>query len=78
MADNDQKGKLFEYAVLYHPKATKDQIERADYPKSEVVTELKSVLAKNEQEVAMLAARSIPSDYADKLDSVEILVRPFA
>jgi len=71
------KGKLFEYAVLYHPKPTKEQAERNETPKSEILIEPKRVLALNDSQVATLAARSIPEDYIDKLDDVEIVVRPF-
>ena len=35
------------------------------------------VLAKDDKEVAIRAARAIPETYLDKLDQVEILVRPF-
>lgn len=71
------KGKLFEYAVIYHPKEKKDAAGNPlEEKKSILVQDLTSVLAVSEQEVGMLAARSIPADYADKLDSVEILIRP--
>jgi hypothetical protein len=71
------KGKLFEYAVLYHPKQTKDQHERGEWPKSEVITEVTRVLAGTEAEVAMLAARSVPDSFIGKLEDVEVVVRPF-
>ena len=68
---------MFQYAVVFHPKPTKDQIESGERPKSKVITEVATILAGNEQEVAMLAARSIANDYADSLEDVEILIRPF-
>lgn len=71
------RGKLFEFAVLYHPKPTKEQNERGETPKSVLVTEPTTILATSEQEVSIKAAQSIGSDYADKLDDVEIVVRPF-
>ena len=72
------KGKLFEYAVLYHPKVKKNAAgEVVEEKKSEVVVQPTSVLATTDQEVAMLAARSIPQELTDKLDCVEIVVRPF-
>lgn len=74
MAD---KNKLFQYAVIYHPKATKDQIETGERPKSIVVTDITTVLAGSEQEVGMLAARSVDEKYLTHLEDVEILVRPF-
>jgi hypothetical protein len=72
------KGKLFEYAVLYHPKQKKNAAgEVVEEKKSEVVVEPKRVVAITNEEVAMLAARDIPQDLTDKLDCVEIVVRPF-
>lgn len=72
------KGKLFEYAVIYHPKEKKDVAGNpVETKKSVLVTPPTTVLAVSEQEVAMLAARAIPTEYGDKLDDVEITIRPF-
>lgn len=71
------KGKLFEYAVLYHPKQTKEQHDRGEVPKSVLVTEPTSILAGSETEVSILAARSVPAEHVDHLEDVEIVVRPF-
>ena len=69
--------KLYEYAVLYHPTQTKEQKERGESAKSKLIVDVTRVLAAGEKEAAMLAARSIPEEYADKLDKVEIALRPF-
>ena len=74
MAD---KSKFYQYVVIYHPKATKDQIETGERPKSIVVTDITSVLAGSEQEVGMLAARSVDEKYLTHLEDVQIIVRPF-
>jgi hypothetical protein len=71
------RGKLFEYAVLYHPKPTKDQNDRGDTPKSELLIEPKVVLASGPDQVATLASRALPETHLDKLDDIEIVVRPF-
>lgn len=72
------KGKLFEYAVLYHPKEKKDAAGNPlESKKSIVVKEPTTVVAVSEQEVGILAAKSIPSEYEDKLEDVEIVIRPF-
>lgn len=72
------KGKLFEYAVLYHPKEKKDAAGNAiETKKSILVQPLTPILAVSDKEVAMLAAKSIPAEYDDKLEDVEILVRAF-
>lgn len=69
--------KLFEYAVLYHPKPTKDQREADETPKSVVLVTPQTVIAFDDKEVGMIASRAIPDDYADKLDLVEVVIRPF-
>lgn len=72
------KGKLFEYEVLYHPKTKKDAAGNPmEEKKSILVSAPQHVLAVSDKEVAMLAARSLPEDYTDKLDDVEIVIRPF-
>ena len=70
------KGKLFEYAVLYHPKRKKDEVEAGTYPKSTVIV-TPTVVIGQEAEIPMVAARAIPTDYQDRLEDVEIVVRPF-
>lgn len=69
--------KLFEYAVLYHPKKTKKDEEDGKTVKTQLLIDVKRVLANDEKEVVMLAAREIPADYVDKLSQVEVAVRPF-
>jgi hypothetical protein len=72
------KGKLFEYAVLYHPKEKKDAAGNPlETKKSLIVTPLTTILAGSDKEVAMLAAKAIPAEYDDKLEDVEIAIRPF-
>lgn len=71
------KGKLFERAVLYHPRATKEQRESGDTPKSILLMKPEHVLAASEQQVAIQVARQLPEEYLDKLDDIEILVHPF-
>lgn len=69
--------KLFEYAVIFNPLPTKDQVERGENPKSELIVDVTRVLANSEKEAQMMAARAIPDKYMDKLDQVEIALRPF-
>lgn len=69
--------KLFEYAVIHNPKTTKDANGNDTTPKSSILIEPKRILAKDDKEVGMRAAREIPEDFLDKLDEVEVLVRPF-
>lgn len=69
--------KLYEFAVIYTPIQTRDQLERGEKPKSVLVVDVTRVLANADGEASMLAARAIPAEYADKLDQVQIAVRPF-
>ena len=60
------RGKLFEYAVLFHPKEKKDAAGNPiDEKKSIVVQDVTRVLATTDKEVAMLAAKSKVGRWAD-------------
>lgn len=69
--------KLYEFAVIYNPLPTKEQTERGEKAKSVLLVDVTRVLANDEKEAMMLAARSIPETHTDKLDRVEIACRPF-
>lgn len=69
--------KLYEFAVIYNPLPTKEQQDRGESPKSVLAVDVTRVLANNDKEAQMLAARAIPTEYTDALDRVEIAVRPF-
>jgi len=71
------KGQLFEYAVLHHPRPTKEQHDRGETPKSEIVIEPTTILASSQEQAGTLAARAIPDKYIDKLDDLQVVVRPF-
>lgn len=69
--------KLYEFAIIYNPLPTKDQNERGEKPPSELLVGVKQILANNDKEAGMMAARAIPDSHTDKLDRVEIALRPF-
>lgn len=70
-------GQIFEYAVMYHPKPRKVGDETVTDP-SQILVDVKRVVAHDEKAVAILAAREIPEEYLDgKLEQVEIAIRPF-
>lgn len=71
------RGQLFEYAVLHHPKPTLEQAQTGESPKTVVVQQPKLLLATTKEEVSILAARDLPVALIDKLNEIEILVRPF-
>lgn len=66
MATNVQ---VFEFVLVFQPKDEKEQ------PK--FLSEVTKVLAVNEAEARVKAARAIPELYADRLSEVSIFVRPF-
>jgi hypothetical protein len=68
------KLKLFEYAMLLHPEEDKDG---KMIGKTEMIKPPGVVLAKDDKQVGILAAREIPKEHMDDLDRVEIIVRPF-
>lgn len=65
--------KLFEYAVVFTPTAK----ELGKGEKQKIILNPTTILAANEQAAAMQVAREIPDDYADKLDQLDINIRPF-
>lgn len=71
------KGKLFEYAVIYNPPKTKEQVESGEEPKTIVITKPITLVAASEKEVSMVASKAIPDEYMKNADNIEILIRPF-
>ena len=70
------KGRLYTYAVLYHPKVVKDAAGNEIQEKSSILAGPTSVIAVTDAEAQITASRSIPDNYLDKLEQVEIVVRP--
>jgi len=68
------KMRLFEYVMLLHPEL---DVHGKEKGKTILLKEITSVLASDEKQVGILAAREIPFDNIDHLDRVEIVVRPF-
>ena len=65
---------LFQYAIIFNPETTGNEVVKEE---SKIITEPTTVLAKDGAEVNLIAAMSIPKEYADKLDKIQIVVRPF-
>jgi hypothetical protein len=71
------RGKLFDYAVLYHPKPLKDNAQNDVTPPSTIIVNPARGLFVDEKEAGMRVSRMIPTEYDDKIAECEILVRPF-
>jgi hypothetical protein len=68
--------KLYEYAVVLNEKRDKDDEVTDD---SRIVVPVTTVLAKDDAQAQLLAARSIPEEYvgSKRLDRLVVVVRPF-
>ncbi len=62
--------KIFQFVAFYLP-------DEESQDKPQIIVEPKTILAKDEKQASMIAARAIPEQYIDKLDQIEIAVRPF-
>lgn len=71
------RSRLFEYAILFNPKEQKDAAGNDTTQPTRLLVEPTFALATSEKELAMKAARAIPEEFANKLEQVEIVVRPF-
>lgn len=67
------KEKLFQYAILWHPTES----ESKEGLKSKTLKDVETVLSKDQNSILMRASMEIPSEYKDKLDQIEIAIRPF-
>lgn len=68
---------LFQFAIFHTPVQNRDQLERGEQPQPTIVVQPTTILAKNEQEAQLRAARAIPEQYAERLDQLTIAVSAF-
>jgi len=68
--------KLYEYAVVLDEKRDKDDEITEE---ASVVVPVTAVLARDDAQAQLLAARAIPDEYVGngKLDRLTVVVRPF-
>ncbi len=64
---------LFEVAIVLHPSSEELKTDKS----SELLMAPKFIMAQSQEAATILAGRMIPEDHLDKLDRVEIAVRPF-
>lgn len=69
--------KLFEYAVIFHAKQTRDVQGNETTQPDVLVVDLTTVLANTDRQVGMIAAKQIPDEYESQLEQIEIIIRPF-
>lgn len=65
--------KLFQFAIIFR------EVDKDNKPtgKGKIIQEPKSVLAADEKAVLLQAAKLIPEEYSDKLEQIDIAIRPF-
>lgn len=68
-----EKSNLFQYVAIYNPSTKKEEEKQT----AKIVVPITSILAKNEQVASMKAVREIPEEYLDRLEQIDIIVRPF-
>lgn len=71
------RGKIYEFAVIYNPKQTKDTAGNDTTPASVLIVNPTQTMATNEKEVGLRASRAIPTAFDDRLEDCEVFVRPF-
>jgi hypothetical protein len=70
---------LFEYVILFtgEKRTSRKDEEAPGWKRKPKLLSFERLLAKDEKEVGILAARAIPSEYEEDLDRITIAVRPF-
>jgi len=65
--------RLYEYVVFFNPKTdVKKQSESA-----KILVGPKTILTNDEKTAMLIAGREIPENFLNRLDQVEVAVRPF-
>lgn len=67
------KQKIFEFAIISHPS----EKEAKDGKTSVMIVKPETILAADERAAMIMASRKIPTTHLEKLDRVEIALRPF-
>ena len=67
------KPQVFQFVVILHP--TEKSKEEGEM--SKVIVPVKEVLAMDASAATLKAGREIPEEHMDKLDRIEVAVRPF-
>ena len=79
-----QRKRAFQYLIIHHRPASKEERESGKVPESMFIGagdgdpgQPTTVLSIDERQAGIHAARAIPQAYLDRLDEIEIIVRPF-
>ena len=69
----EKRQQLYQYSILWHP--TKQESEEGK--KSSILVKPDYMMASDHNSAFIQVSRLIPEKYLDKLDQVDIMVRPF-
>lgn len=69
----EKKHSLYQYSILWHP--TKQESEEGK--KSTILVKPEYMMAPDQNSAFIQASRQIPDEYLEKLDQVDIMIRPF-
>ena len=64
---------LFQYAVILRPTKKQEKKE----VKSKLIVEPTEIMAETEHLASMQIIRKLPKEFEDKLERLDILIRPF-
>ncbi|MHA1966571.1 MAG: hypothetical protein ACW964_02090 [Candidatus Hodarchaeales archaeon] len=64
---------MYQYAILWHPN--KDEEKKGK--KSKIVVDPTTILASDERVAQMIVIKAIPEEYEDKLEQLDVAIRPF-
>lgn len=65
--------KLYEWAIIFEGHKDKND----DWKERPVLLKMDTTLCESEEQAQIVAARSIPETYLERLDRITIAVRPF-
>lgn len=70
---------VFEAVVLLHPKEYSLGVVLGpqDEENTQLVYKMRNILARDQEQAKSMAAAHIPKEFHDKLERIEVLVRPF-
>lgn len=69
---------LFEYVVLFLGERSRTaKGEDGNWKRKPAVLSFERILAKDEKEAGIIAARAIPETHISELERIQIAVRPF-
>lgn len=64
---------LFQYVIFLEPNNENKEVPE----KAKILVDVKTIVAASDRQAGILASRDIPEEYIDRLEEVNVAVRPF-